>query len=213
MGWLKNIIQTRNKYHVTTKKKYDLVIEKLLDINKESGCTIQRTNENTCIITVPFDFEKYKEYYAFNINNSNDSAVDNLYAKLYLVFCLIPLYYASIKYNGNILYGDIDEEVLYYAFHPNDPVLLNFYHGIIRFNAYGGSDLFGEIFIDIRYGILANPSVNQLSMVVMSENGTYSLDDICDAQVGSSYEDQVFNILNTNSSTLKLFGIKKQYLE
>lgn len=194
------------------KKKYDLVIEKLLDINKESGCTIQRTDENTCIIMVPFDFEKYKEYYAFNINNSNDSAKDHIYAMLYLVFCLIPLYYASIKYNGNMVYDDVDE-ALYYAIHPNDPVLLSFNDDKIRFNAYNASNLLGEIFIDIKYGIVANPLVNQLCMVVKSEDRTYSLDDICDVQVGSSYEDQVFNILNTNTNTLKLFGIKKQYLE
>ena len=157
------------------------------------------------------------KYYCFNLNFTPNTPI-NQHISLGLVFCLIPYYKPNIKYNNDII--SEEDSCLYIPYPPNKSNFIEYDKKYFISNrASIASTTYGKLIIRL-INIRANPTTNQLAMLVEYEKEEYhnlSLDDIYNVYSMSSYsyEDAILEMLNRSfdNKYLNLFGIKRQYLE
>lgn len=206
------------------KKKYEYVVEKLIDITKENGCKIARNDENSFSMLVPFDYEKYKDYYAFSLYRHNsekdDFKIDGN------IFVCIPLRDdVEIIYNSLPIFEANPTAIgsCYRTILPNDNNLTMFIYDL-KYNQlavpiYFGSNIIGNFIFNLNTAII-NPSQNGLAVYAyyQGEDVYSTLDDL----VGEGqYEDTIFNYFRhgiynggpVDNLVISLYGIKRHYLE
>lgn len=173
---------------------------------------------------VPFDYEKYKDYYAFSLYRHNsekdDFKIDGN------IFVCIPLRNdVEIIYNS-LPIGKANPTAIgscYRTILPNDYDLTRFIYdkniNQLAVPIYFGSNIIGNLFFDLNSAIIV-PSENSLGLYAgyQGEDVYSTLDDL----VGEDqYEDTIFNYFRhgiynggpVNNLVISLYGIKRHYLE